>query len=339
MLPKNAWRDPQRARQPAMDGGWRVAHPPARAGRAWHARRTCSSACPSRVTCTDAQQFRNRGYNDVTELMVARSAGLRPHRKVIFASSLGTVFEWYDFYLYATLAPFFAALFFPKGNDDRCVARELRDLRRGLLGAALRRARVRSHRRSWSAASTRSSSRSSMMGFSTALGRSPAHLRVASACRAPTILVAAAARCRASRSAANTAAPRPTSPSTRPKTARSAHELDPDHRHARLLPVADRDRPVPLAWSTRRTSRRWGWRLPFLVSLVLLAVSVYIRLKLNESPVFLQMKAEGKTQQGPAEGDLRQLGEPQDRAACRCSARPRARAWSGTRASSTRCSS
>src|ERR1700746_1331528 len=37
-------------------------------------------------------------------------------RKVIFASSLGTVFEWYDFYLYAVLAPFFAALFFPPGN-------------------------------------------------------------------------------------------------------------------------------------------------------------------------------------------------------------------------------
>src|SRR5690242_21890813 len=37
-------------------------------------------------------------------------------RKVIFASSLGTVFEWYDFYLYAVLAPFFAAVFFPKGN-------------------------------------------------------------------------------------------------------------------------------------------------------------------------------------------------------------------------------
>src|ERR1700716_2965721 len=37
-------------------------------------------------------------------------------KRVIFASSLGTVFEWYDFYLYATLAPFFAALFFPKGN-------------------------------------------------------------------------------------------------------------------------------------------------------------------------------------------------------------------------------
>ena len=41
--------------------------------------------------------------------------------KVIFASSLGTVFEWYDFYLYATLAPFFAALFFPKGNDTAAL--------------------------------------------------------------------------------------------------------------------------------------------------------------------------------------------------------------------------
>src|SRR6266536_278888 len=37
-------------------------------------------------------------------------------RRVIFASSLGTVFEWYDFYLYAVLAPFFASLFFPPGN-------------------------------------------------------------------------------------------------------------------------------------------------------------------------------------------------------------------------------
>src|SRR3979490_3121204 len=42
-------------------------------------------------------------------------------RRVIFASSLGTVFEWYDFYLYATLAPFFAALFFPPGNDTAAL--------------------------------------------------------------------------------------------------------------------------------------------------------------------------------------------------------------------------
>ncbi len=42
-------------------------------------------------------------------------------RRVIFASSLWTVFEWYDFYLYATLAPFFAALFFPPGNDTAAL--------------------------------------------------------------------------------------------------------------------------------------------------------------------------------------------------------------------------
>src|SRR5713101_3031056 len=40
---------------------------------------------------------------------------------VIFASSLGTIFEWYDFYLYAVLAPFFAALFFPAGNDTAAL--------------------------------------------------------------------------------------------------------------------------------------------------------------------------------------------------------------------------
>src|SRR5436309_3635552 len=40
---------------------------------------------------------------------------------VIFASSLGTIFEWYDFYLYAVLAPFFAALFFPPGNDTAAL--------------------------------------------------------------------------------------------------------------------------------------------------------------------------------------------------------------------------
>ena len=46
---------------------------------------------------------------------------VKEERRVIFASSLGTVFEWYDFYLYATLAPFFAALFFPRGNETAAL--------------------------------------------------------------------------------------------------------------------------------------------------------------------------------------------------------------------------
>ena len=52
----------------------------------------------------------------------AKGRGMTKDEKfVIFASSTGTVFEWYDFYLYATLAPFFAALFFPPGNDTAAL--------------------------------------------------------------------------------------------------------------------------------------------------------------------------------------------------------------------------
>src|SRR3546814_17538952 len=43
----------------------------------------------------------------------------------------------------------------------------------------------------------------------------------------------------------------------------------------------------------------WGWRIPFLFSVFLLGISIYIRARLNESPVFLQMKAEGKTSRQP----------------------------------------
>ena len=55
------------------------------------------------------------------------------HRRVVFASSLGTVFEWYDFYLYATLAPFFASLFFPPGNDTAALLSALATYAAGFL--------------------------------------------------------------------------------------------------------------------------------------------------------------------------------------------------------------
>src|SRR4051812_26192230 len=54
-------------------------------------------------------------------------------RKVILASSLGTVFEWYDFYLYATLATFFAAKFFPPGNDTAALLASLATYAAGFL--------------------------------------------------------------------------------------------------------------------------------------------------------------------------------------------------------------
>src|SRR5690349_19723067 len=66
-----------------------------------------------------------RGDGTTMATMAATSAtsqGMtREERFVILASSIGTVFEWYDFYLYATLAPFFAALFFPPGNETAAL--------------------------------------------------------------------------------------------------------------------------------------------------------------------------------------------------------------------------
>src|SRR5256885_16775846 len=62
------------------------------------------------------------GVASATSIHDKNHPDFKPEEKrVIFASSLGTVFEWYDFYLYATLAPFFAALFFPKGNETAAL--------------------------------------------------------------------------------------------------------------------------------------------------------------------------------------------------------------------------
>src|SRR5690349_24218870 len=63
------------------------------------------------------EDVKKRGFMEEESI---KSVGTE-ERKVIFASSLGTVFEWYDFYLYATLAPFFAALFFPPGNETAAL--------------------------------------------------------------------------------------------------------------------------------------------------------------------------------------------------------------------------
>ena len=59
----------------------------------------------------------------------------------------------------------------------------------------------------------------------------------------------------------------------------------------------------------------WGWRIPFLLSFFLLIISVWIRLRLNESPAFKRMKEEGKTSKAPLSESFGQLEERQDRPA------------------------
>ena len=70
------------------------------------------------------------------------------------------------------------------------------------------------------------------------------------------------------------------------------------------------------AWSD------WGWRIPFLFSVVLLAVSLWVRLKLKESPVFQAMKEAGKTARNPLQGELPRLAADQARSWSPCSASP-----------------
>ena len=60
-----------------------------------------------------------------------------------------------------------------------------------------------------------------------------------------------------------------------------------------LVILGVREAMDPKAWA------EWGWRIPFLVSILLLAISVWIRLSLNESPAFQKMKSEGKTSKAP----------------------------------------
>lgn len=66
-------------------------------------------------------------------------------KRVIFASSVGTLFEWYDFYLYGSLATFFGGLFFPKGHETAAFLASLATFGAG-FGPSLRCNHLRENR-------------------------------------------------------------------------------------------------------------------------------------------------------------------------------------------------
>ena len=217
-------------------------------------------------------------------------------RKVVFASSLGTVFEWYDFYLYATLAPFFAALFFPVGNDTAALLSAFATYAAGFLVrpfGALVFGRIGDLvGRKYTFIVT-----ILVMGVDLRGRPAPTYAPIGWLAPVPAGGAAPAAGPGAGRRiwrrrdlCRGACAGR---------QSRLCHELDPDHRNARASSC--RSAVIGFAaptWTTA-TFASWGWRLPFLVSLVLLVFSIYIRLKLNESPVFQQMKAEGRASRSP----------------------------------------
>ncbi len=148
--------------------------------------------------------------------MAERPVSPAEERRVIVASSVGTVFEWYDFYLYATLAPFFAALFFPPGNDTAALLSAFATYAAGFLVrpfGALVFGRIGDLvGRKYTFLVT-----ILVMGAATFAGRPAADLRD-DRLAARRSCWSRCACCRAWRWAASTAARRPTSPSTRRTT-------------------------------------------------------------------------------------------------------------------------
>ncbi len=217
-------------------------------------------------------------------------------RRVIFASSLGTVFEWYDFYIYATLAPFFAALFFPAGNATAALLASFATYAAGFLVrpfGALVFGRIGDLvGRKYTFLVT-----ILVMGLSTAAaGLLPTYASIGML--SPTILVLL-------RLAQGLALGGEYGGAATYVAEHAPHER-------RGLNTSFIQTTATLGFflsllvigacrteMSEGSFKSWGWRIPFLISLVLLVVSVYIRLKLNESPVFLRMKSEGKGSTAP----------------------------------------
>jgi len=219
-------------------------------------------------------------------------------RRVIFASSLGTVFEWYDFYLYAILAPFFAALFFPKGNETAALLSAFAAYAAGFLvrpfGALVfgRIGDLVGRKYTFLVTIV-------IMGFSTfAVGLLPTFQTIGWG--APVLLVSLRLLQGLALGGEYGGA------------ATYVAEHAPQHQRgydtAWIQTTATLGFFLSLAviymcrftgWIAPADFAQWGWRIPFLVSLILLIFSIYIRLKLNESPVFQRMKAEGKGSKAP----------------------------------------
>jgi MFS family permease len=226
----------------------------------------------------------------------ARPELVPEEKRVIFASSLGTVFEWYDFYLYATLAPFFASLFFPKGNDTAALLSSFAAYAAGFLvrpfGALFfgRIGDIVGRKYTFLVTIT-------VMGASTVLvGLLPRYSTIGMA--APILLVLL--RLLQGLALGGEYGGAATYVAEHAKEGRRGYDTSWIQTTATLgffMALV-----VILACRlgmTKETFSDWGWRIPFLISAFLLAFSIYIRLKLEESPVFRKIKAEGKTSKAP----------------------------------------
>jgi Sugar (and other) transporter len=217
-------------------------------------------------------------------------------RKVIFASSLGTVFEWYDFYLYATLAPFFAALFFPPGNETAALLSAFATYAAGFLVrpfGALVFGRIGDLvGRKYTFLVT-----IIFMGGATFLvGLLPTYQSIGWA--APVLLVTLRlVQGLALGGEYGGAATYVAEHAPHEKRGQDTSWIQTTATLGFFLALAVIG--IARVYMDTEQFAAWGWRIPFWLSLVLLIFSVYIRLKLNESPVFRKMKEESKGSDSP----------------------------------------
>src|SRR5690242_16380379 len=215
----------------------------------------------------------------------------RDETRVIFASSLGTVFEWYDFYLYAVLAPFFAAVFFPKGNATAALLSAFATYAAGFLVrpfGALVFGRIGDLvGRKYTFLVT-----ILVMGFSTfAVGLLPTYASIGWA--APVLLVSL--RLLQGLALGGEYGGAATYVAEHAANDRRGYDTSFIQTTATLgLFLALLVIYLCRSNMDVKTFADWGWRIPFWVSVILLIFSVYIRLRLQESPIFQKMKAEGK---------------------------------------------
>jgi MFS family permease len=224
-------------------------------------------------------------------------AGLTSEEKfVIFASSLGTIFEWYDFYLYAVLAPFFASLFFPAGNDTAALLSAFATYAAGFLvrpfGALIFGRLGDLVGRKYTFLVT-----IMVMGTSTFLvGLLPNYATIG--WTAPILLVTLrllqGLALGGEYGGAATYVAEHSRPGERGYTTSWIQTTATVGLFLALLVIG-----LCREFMDAKTFATDGWRVPFIVSVVLLIFSVYIRLKLNESPIFQRMKDEGKGSKAP----------------------------------------
>src|SRR6266511_2870697 len=220
--------------------------------------------------------------NKPPETPPPRSGITKDERRVIVASSLGTVFEWYDFYLYGSLASIIAKQFFSALNETSQFIFALLAFAAGFavrpFGAIV------------------FGGLGDIMGLSTfVVGMLPSYATIGVA--APIILIGLRLMQGLALGGEYGGA------------ATYVCEHAPANKRGFFTSWIQTTATVGLFLSLLvilacRVALGpkfddWGWRIPFLISVLLLATSVYIRMQLQESPVFQRMKAEGKGSKAP----------------------------------------